>query len=77
MTLGSMAGSGGGMPDSRSCRMRTAMMPTVISLVSSMLAPTAQRHSGLTDALAALQQGDMPVVWRPDRLGRSLAHLAF
>lgn len=30
---------------------------------------------GLSDALAKLQHGDMLVVWRLDRLGRSLPHL--
>ncbi len=30
---------------------------------------------GLTDALAFLRDGDVLVVWRLDRLGRSLAHL--
>ena len=30
---------------------------------------------GLGEALAAVQQGDMLVVWRLDRLGRSLFHL--
>jgi DNA invertase Pin-like site-specific DNA recombinase len=32
-------------------------------------------RSGLTQALAALQAGDVLVVWRLDRLGRSLSHL--
>ena len=30
---------------------------------------------GLNDALARLKKGDVLVVWRLDRLGRSLAHL--
>ena len=30
---------------------------------------------GLTDALAALKAGDVLVVWKLDRLGRSLKHL--
>ncbi len=43
--FGGMAGGGRGMPHSRSCRTRTAMMmPTVISPVSGMPAPTAYRR---------------------------------
>ena len=34
-----------------------------------------QDRPGLTQALAALQPGDILVVWRLDRLGRSLNHL--
>ena len=33
------------------------------------------RPDGLAQALAALQPGDILVVWRLDRLGRSLSHL--
>lgn len=34
-----------------------------------------ETRDGLADALAALQPGDTFIVWRLDRLGRSLAHL--
>jgi DNA invertase Pin-like site-specific DNA recombinase len=34
-----------------------------------------ETRQGLSDALAALQGGDTFVVWRLDRLGRSLVHL--
>ena len=36
---------------------------------------TSRDRSGLTGALAALQTGDVLVVWRLDRLGRSLGDL--
>jgi DNA invertase Pin-like site-specific DNA recombinase len=36
---------------------------------------TAMRRPGLAKALAALDDGDALVVWRLDRLGRSLSHL--
>ena len=36
---------------------------------------TARERAGLTDALNALREGDVLVVWKLDRLGRSLAHL--
>jgi len=35
----------------------------------------AERRPGLDKALAALSKGDALVVWRLDRLGRSLSHL--
>ena len=35
----------------------------------------AQQRPGLDDALAALKKGDTLVVWKLDRLGRSLPHL--
>lgn len=35
----------------------------------------ATERPGLTDALAWLREGDVLVVWRLDRLGRSLPHL--
>lgn len=35
----------------------------------------SRERSGLSDALRALQRGDTLVVWKLDRLGRSLAHL--
>lgn len=37
---------------------------------------SARERPGLTDALGALREGDVLVVWRLDRLGRSLAHLS-
>lgn len=36
---------------------------------------TASRRPGLDDALARCNAGDVLVVWRLDRLGRSLSHL--
>jgi DNA invertase Pin-like site-specific DNA recombinase len=36
---------------------------------------TKAERKGLTDALSHLRQGDTLVVWRLDRLGRSLRHL--
>ena len=36
---------------------------------------TARERSGLTRALKACDKGDVLVVWRLDRLGRSLGHL--
>ena len=36
---------------------------------------TSTERPGLTKALAALSSGDTPIVWKLDRLGRSLAHL--
>src|SRR5262249_11965984 len=36
---------------------------------------TARERPGLTDALNALREGDTLVVWRLDRLARSLGHL--
>jgi len=35
----------------------------------------AQRRPGLSEALSGLSDGDMLVVWKLDRLGRSLSHL--
>jgi DNA invertase Pin-like site-specific DNA recombinase len=34
-----------------------------------------RRRPGLDEALSALRAGDVPVVWKLDRLGRSLSHL--
>jgi DNA invertase Pin-like site-specific DNA recombinase len=39
------------------------------------LSGTTRRRPGLDQALAALSSGDTLVVWKLDRLGRSLAHL--
>ena len=36
---------------------------------------TATKRPGLDRALAALNQGDVLVVWKMDRLGRSLSHM--
>lgn len=36
---------------------------------------TTKRRSGLDEALAALQPGDVLVVWKLDRLGRSMQHV--
>jgi DNA invertase Pin-like site-specific DNA recombinase len=36
---------------------------------------TKQERNGLTQALTHLREGDTFVVWRLDRLGRSLKHL--
>ncbi len=36
---------------------------------------TKSERQGLSDALAFIREGDILVVWRLDRLGRSLAHL--
>ncbi|WP_292073756.1 recombinase family protein, partial [Mesorhizobium sp.] len=36
---------------------------------------TVAKRPGLDEALAALQRGDTLMVWRLDRLGRSLGHL--
>ena len=36
---------------------------------------SVERRAGLDKALAAMQQGDVLVTWRLDRLGRSLPHL--
>ncbi|MDQ2807049.1 MAG: recombinase family protein [Chloroflexota bacterium] len=36
---------------------------------------TAQERAGLTEALAFMRSGDTLVVWKLDRLGRSLKHL--
>jgi DNA invertase Pin-like site-specific DNA recombinase len=40
-----------------------------------VISGASEMRNGLTDALAALQPGDTFVVWRLDRLGRSLVHL--
>lgn len=39
------------------------------------LSGTSRNRPGLTQALAALMPGDTLVIWRLDRLGRSLSHL--
>ena len=39
------------------------------------LSGTMQRRPGLSEAIALAEPGDVLVVWRLDRLGRSLSHL--
>ena len=45
------------------------------SLLIRSLSGTKEERKGLTEALSHLREGDTLVVWRLDRLGRSLRHL--
>jgi DNA invertase Pin-like site-specific DNA recombinase len=45
------------------------------ALYTDVISGTKERRPGLDDALAYLRKGDTLVVWRLDRLGRSLKHL--
>jgi DNA invertase Pin-like site-specific DNA recombinase len=45
------------------------------SLLIRSLSGTKEKRKGLTEALSHLREGDTLVVWRLDRLGRSLRHL--
>jgi DNA invertase Pin-like site-specific DNA recombinase len=45
------------------------------SLLIRSLSGTKEERKGLTEALSHLREGDALVVWRLDRLGRSLRHL--
>jgi DNA invertase Pin-like site-specific DNA recombinase len=44
-------------------------------IFSDTMTGTSTERPGLTKALAALSAGDTLIVWKLDRLGRSLAHL--
>lgn len=44
-------------------------------IFTDQVSGAASRRPGLDDALARCQSGDVLVVWRLDRLGRSLSHL--
>src|SRR3954449_6023647 len=44
-------------------------------LYTDTVSGSVTERPGLTDALSHLRAGDTLVVWRLDRLGRSLAHL--
>src|SRR3954470_7485473 len=44
-------------------------------IFQDVISGASETRTGLSDALAALQPGDTFVVWRLDRLGRSLVHL--
>lgn len=44
-------------------------------IFTDVITGSSTERSGLTQALAAPQPGDTLVVWKLDRLGRSLAHL--
>lgn len=44
-------------------------------IFEDQVSATASRRPGLDQALASLGEGDVLVVWRLDRLGRSLPHL--
>ena len=45
------------------------------SLLIRSLSGTKEERKGLTEVLSHLREGDTLVVWRLDRLGRSLRHL--
>src|ERR671939_1332916 len=45
------------------------------NIYTDKITGTKQERKGLTDALSHLRPGDTFVVWRLDRLGRSLSHL--
>src|SRR3954453_6743289 len=44
-------------------------------IYTDRISGTKAERKGLTEALSHLRQGDTLVVWRLDRLGRSLRHL--
>jgi DNA invertase Pin-like site-specific DNA recombinase len=48
---------------------------TAKNLYTDKITGTKSERPGLEQALSHLRQGDTPVVWRLDRLGRSLKHL--
>src|SRR5262244_1807882 len=45
------------------------------NLYTDKITGTKEERPGLTEALSHLREGDTLVVWRLDRLGRSLKHL--
>ncbi len=46
-----------------------------VRIFTDTVSSTKQERKGLTEALSHLRSGDTLVVWRLDRLGRSLRHL--